>query len=165
MKVSIVTGAALALFAIAFPACAADDAALTRMALCQDSWIEWTKKEPKTFDTFRGRFMDQFAMPRENKPYWMPKANVTVLGMHVAQAFPDSVGMGVGFSLMVDAPYDTARAALEKAVGKKLQHCEASDGTKGCELDVAPQRTVTLMAEDNPKSRQSLIGCYYFYEK
>jgi len=151
--------------AIVVPALAADDAGLTRMALCQDSWLEWTKTEPKTFEAFHGSLMGQFAMPRENKPSWMPKTNVTVLGMHVAQAFPDSVGMGVGFSLMVDAPYDRARAAVEKAVGRKLQHCEASDGSRGCELDVAPQRTIKLMAEDNPKSRQTLIGCYYLYEK
>ncbi len=164
MKSLLLATAAFAI-AIALPASAADDAALTRMALCQDSWIEWTKNEPKSFEGFRAHFMEQFAMPRENKPNWMPKANVTVLGMHVAEAFPDSVGMGVGFSLMVDAPYDAARAALEKATGKKLQHCEASDGSRGCELEVAPQRTITLEAEDNPKSRQSLIGCYYFYEK
>ena len=140
MKPSIAAGAVLALFVVAAPAHAADDAAITRMTLCQDSWFEWTKKEPKTFEAFRNRFMGQFAMPRENKPYWMPKTNVSVMGMHVAQAFPDSVGMGVGFSLTVDAPYDKARAALEKATGKKLQHCETSDGTHGCELEVAPRR-------------------------
>ena len=27
------------------------------------------------------------------------------------------------------------------------------------------QRTFTLMAEDSPKAKQTLIGCYYFYEK
>jgi hypothetical protein len=85
--------------------------------------------------------------------------------MHVAEAYPDSVGMGVGFSLTVDAPYDTARAAMEKALAKKLVHCEASDGMKTCELEVASQRTVTIMAGDRPKSRQTLIGCYYYYEK
>jgi len=164
MKKSVFAGAMLTTLAIVIRAYAADDAALTRMTLCQDSWIDWTKKEPKTFEVFRTRFMGQFAH-HDNNPYWLPKANVSVLGMHVAQAFPDSVGMGVGFSLTVDAPYDKARAAMEKALAKKLVHCGASDGMKSCELEVAPQRTITLMAEDNPKSRQTLIGCYYFYEK
>jgi hypothetical protein len=158
-------GAAAAFISILLPAAAADDAAITRMALCQDSWIEWTKEEPKTFEAFRDRFMGQFAVPRDDKPYWIPRARVTVLGMRVAQGFPDSVGMGVGFSLTVDAPYDKARAAMEKALGKKLVHCEASDGMKSCELQVAPQRTITLMADDSPQSKQTLIGCYYFYEK
>ncbi len=165
MKPIDVARVTVALFAAVAPARAADDAGITRMTLCQDSWIEWTKKDPKAFEALRDHFMGAFAMPRENKPYWMPKTSVTVLGMHVAQGFPDSVGMGVGFSLTVNAPYDEARAALEKALDKKLVHCEASDGMKSCELEVAPQRTITLMAEDSPKSRQSLVGCYYFYEK
>jgi len=46
-----------------------------------------------------------------------------------------------------------------------LRHCEASDGMKGCDLEIAAHRTVTLMAEDNPKIRRALIGCYYDYEK
>jgi hypothetical protein len=153
-------------FAIAVPAHATDDAALTRMVLCQDSWIEWTKKEPKSFEVFRDHVMGAFAHAGNN-PYWLPKpmVKVSVLGMNVAQVFPDSVGMGVGFSLTVDAPYDKVRAAMEKALGKKLLHCEASDGMKSCELEVAQQRTITLMAEDSPKSKQTLIGCYYYYEK
>ena len=165
MRNSLFTGAALAALVFVRPVSAADDASITRMALCQDSWIEWTKNDTKAFDAFRNHFMGQFAMPRENKPNWMPKASVSVLGMHVAQGFPDSVGMGVGFSLTVDAPYDKTRAALEKTLGKKLVHCEASDGMKSCDLEVAPQRTITLMAEDSPKAKQTLIGCYYYYEK
>jgi hypothetical protein len=164
MKMTMLGAAALALSAIVLPASAADDAGLTRMALCQDSWVEWTKSEPKKFEAYREHFMGQFSH-HDNEPHWVPKAGVSVLGLQVAQAFPDSVGMGVGFSLTVDTPFDKARAAMEKALGKKLGHCEASDGMKDCELEIAPQRTVTLMAEDNPKSRQTLIGCYYFYEK
>ena len=164
MKRAIFTGVAIGMLAAVFPALAADDLGLTRMVLCQDSWVEWTKKEQKTFAAFRNQFMNQFGR-HENAPYWLPKSGVSVLGMRVAQAFPDSIGMGVGFSLTVDAPFDTARAAMEKALGKKLQHCEASDGMKTCDLEVAPQRTVTVMAGDNPKDRQTLIGCYYFYEK
>jgi hypothetical protein len=156
--------AALAALGAAVPASPADDSALTRMALCQDSWVEWGKSESKAFEAFRGRFMSQFT-PHENDPYWLPKANVSILGMHVVRAFPDSVGMGVGFSLTVDATFDDARKAVEKALGKTLQHCETGEGMKDCGLEIAPQRNVTLAADDNPKSRQTLIGCYYFYEK
>jgi hypothetical protein len=160
----MLAGVAIGMFVAIVPAAATDDSGLTRMALCQDSWVEWTKKEPETFVPFRNRFMAQFTR-HENDPYWLPKASTSVLGMHVAQAFPQSVGMGVGFSLTVDAPFDKARATMEKALGKKLQHCETGDNMKTCEVEVAPQRTVMAMAEDNPKSRQTLIGCYYFYEK
>jgi hypothetical protein len=156
--------ASLAAFIVVLPALAADDAGLTRMALCQDSWVEWGKNDPARFKVFAEHIHAAFS-PHGNDPYMLPKASVSVLGLHVAQAFPESVGMGVGFSLTVDAPFGSARAAIEKALGKTLQKCEASDGMKNCELEIAPQRTVMLMAEDNPKSRQTLIGCYYYYEK
>ncbi len=130
----------------------------------RNSWVEWTKSEPKLFEAFRDRFTTQFS-PHNNDPYWLPKTNTSVAGLRVAQAFPQSVGMGVGFSLTVDAPFDVARQLMEKTLGKKLAHCETSDGMRDCELEIAPQRTVMLMAEDSPKNQQTLIGCYYFYEK
>ena len=34
-----------------------------------------------------------------------------------------------------------------------------------CGLEIAPQRTVTLEAEDKANAHDTLIGCYYFYEK
>ncbi|HTT96816.1 MAG TPA: hypothetical protein VMF58_02115 [Rhizomicrobium sp.] len=165
MKIFRLAGAALALLAV-FPVRAADDPAIERMAMCQDSWVDWTKTDAKAFGVFRDHVMGVFAR-KDNEPYWLPKpkVNVSVLGLRVVQLFPDSVGMGVGFSLTVDAPYEKARAAIEKAAGKKLVHCEASDGMKSCELEVAAQRTITVMADDSPKTSQTLIGCYYFYEK
>jgi hypothetical protein len=163
MTVTTRTVAALAIFVV-LPAFAADDAGLARMALCRDSWVEWSKNDPARMKTFAEHFRSAFS-PHGNDPYVLPKARVSVLGLRVAQAFPESVGMGVGFSLTVDAPFDATRKAMEKALGKKLRHCEASDGMKSCDLQIAPQRTVTLMAGDDPKSRQTLIGCYYFYEK
>lgn len=158
------TLAALALSLAFVPARAADDAALTRMALCQDSWLDWTKTDPARFEAFRGHFMSAFS-PHDNDPYMLPKASVSVVGLRVAQAFPASVGMGVGFSLTVDATFDNARKAVEKALGRKLAHCESGEGMKTCALEIAPQRTVMLMAPDDPKGHQTLIGCYYYYEK
>jgi hypothetical protein len=152
------------MLAVAGPAAASDDAALTRMALCQDSWVEWSKGDPVRFQSFAEHIRAGFS-PHANDPYWLPKASTSVVGLRVLQVFPDSVGMGVGFSLTADATFDDARKALEKALGKTLQHCETSDGMKTCDLEIAPQRTATLMAGDSPKSHQTLIGCYYFYEK
>jgi hypothetical protein len=34
-----------------------------------------------------------------------------------------------------------------------------------CELEIAPKKTIVLMAEDNPKSRKTLFGCFYLYAK
>lgn len=73
--------------------------------------------------------------------------------------------MGVGFALSVDATFDDARRAVEKALGKPLGKCEAGDDMRMCGLEIAPQRTVTLEAEDKSDAHDTLIGCYYFYEK
>ena len=154
----------LALAASVLPAPAAEDEALTRMALCRDSWVEWQKSEPKKFAAFAARIRTGFT-PHDNDPFALPKSQVSVLGLKVLEVYWESVGMGVGFSLTLDAPFDRTRNAVEKALGKPLQHCESGDGMRSCELAIAQQRTVTLMAEDGAKLHRTLIGCYYFYEK
>jgi len=159
-----IVGGALALGILFTPAFAADDDALARMALCRDSWVEWQKSDPAKLKTFADSFHAQFT-PHDNDPYFLPKTKVSVLGFRLLQAFPGSVGMGVGFSLTVDATFDEARKAVEKALGKALQKCESGEDMRTCELELAPQRSVTLLAQDKPGARRTLIGCYYFYEK
>jgi hypothetical protein len=95
----------------------------------------------------------------------LPKTDVSVFGLRVTKAFPESVGMGVGFSLEVDATLADTRKAAEKALGQPLTKCESGDNMRMCGLEIAPQRTVTLEAEDKPGAKDTLIGCYYFYEK
>ncbi|HEY2069306.1 MAG TPA: hypothetical protein VGG48_07115 [Rhizomicrobium sp.] len=139
-----------------------DDASLTRLALCQDSWLDW-KDHPAQMKLFGDHVYAEFSRSGDNSDF-VPKGTVSVAGLRVVQAFPDSVGMGVGFSLLVDAPFDKARAIVEHALGRKLAGCEASDGMHSCELHIAEKRDVTVMAQDNIANR-TLVGCYYFYEK
>jgi hypothetical protein len=164
MKSQKLLAAVLALAMLLSPAFAGDDDGLARLALCKDSWADWNKSDPAKMKAFTAGIHAQFS-PHDNDPYFLPRGNVSVMGLHVAQAFPDSVGMGVGFSLTVDARFDDARGAVEKALGRTLQKFETGDGMKSCELEIAPQRTVMLMAEDKPGAKNSLIGFYYFYEK
>jgi hypothetical protein len=160
----LAVGALLAVGILFGPVFAADEDALARMALCKDSWFEWQKSDPAKLKAFADSFHAQFS-PHGNDPYFLPKAKASVKGLNVSQAFPGSVGMGVGFSLTVDATFDEARKAVEKALGKALQKCESGEGMRTCELEIAPQRTAMLMAEDKPGAGRTLIGCYYFYEK
>src|SRR5437763_272441 len=134
------------------------------MALCKDSWADWQKSDPVKMKAFADSFHAQFST-HDNDPYFLPKAKASALGMNITQAFPGSVGMGVGFSLGVDATFEDARKALEKEFGKALQKCESGEGMRNCELEIAPQRTVMLMSEDKAASRHALVGCYYFYEQ
>ena len=164
MKLQTLSAGALALAVLLRPALAADDDGLARMALCRDSWVDWQKSEPAKLKAFAESFRAQF-VPHDNDPFVLPKANVSVLGLRVIRAYPESVGMGVGFALSVDAPFDDARKAVEKALGKTIAKCETGDDMRMCGLEIAPQRTVTLEAEDKAGAHDTLIGCYYFYEK
>ena len=155
---------ALLVCSSAAPVLGADDADLARIALCKDSWFDWQKAAPDKLKTFGEHFRTEFS-PHGNDAYFLPKKDVFVAGLKVAQAFPQSVGMGVGFSLTLDAPFDVTRKVMEKELGKPLGKCEDGDGMKSCELELAPQRNFMVMADDSPKATQTLVGCYYFYEK
>jgi hypothetical protein len=164
MKIALGIAAGIVLSAAIAPAWAGDDAIVARLATCQDSWYDMQKSDPVGLKKIADHIHTGFT-PHDNDPYSLPKADTSILGLHVTQVFPESVGMGVGFSVTVAAPFDKARAALEKAIGKRLVHCEASDGMKSCDLTLSEKRNITLMAEDDTKATQTLVGCYYFYEK
>lgn len=146
----------------AVPLAAADDL-LERLATCQDSWFE-SRGDGAAMKKLGETFNAAFKEGDKGRAY-VPKGKLTVAGLPVVQAFPQSAGMGVGFSLVVEAPFEQAKAAIEKSVGKPLAECETEDGTRMCALEVAEKRTVMLMSGESGKSKNSLIGCYYFYEK
>ena len=164
MKCAWAAGLLLGLLAGAAPAIAADDPRIENLALCRDSWLDWKNKEPAKLDNFVAYFGTVF-QPHGADPYVVPKSAMTVAGLKVSEVFPQSVGMGVGFSVLVDATFDDARQVLERNLGKPLEHCETGDGMRTCGLQIAEQRTVTLMSSDTPGDKRALVGCYYLYEK
>ena len=162
MKIASLVMAALQLAAV--PALAADDLVVERLVTCQDSWLDWKNDNAPQLQTFGEHFQADFTR-NESDGYFVPKSQDTIAGLRVTRVFPESVGMGVGFSVFVDAPFDEARKRFEQALGKPLEKCEISYGMRTCELDIAEKRTFTLMAEDSATSTSTLAGCYYFYEK
>jgi hypothetical protein len=155
---------ALALCLPFAPVRAAEDDGIARMATCQDSWFEWQNKEPARLKAFSEHFRAGF-IPKDNDGSVVPKTETSILGLRILRVYPGSVGMGVGFSVFVDAPFAKARDALAHHPGKPLGQCETSDGMQTCGLEIADKRTLTVMASDDPKASETLIGCYYFYEK
>jgi hypothetical protein len=144
---------------------AADNPGIERLAICQDSWFEWTSSDPARLQNFVNRFQADFS-PAGHGGAFTPKSSQSVAGLPVAQVYPQSIGMGVGFSVIVNANFDTTRAALEKRLGRPIRKCEPpSDNMRTCALEIGEKKTIALMAEDNPKATTTLIGCYYFYEK
>jgi hypothetical protein len=146
------------------PISAAEDLGIERMATCQDSWLDWEKNEPAQLKTFGDQFRSDFSQ-NENDAFFVPKTDMSIDGLRVLQVFPGSVGMGVGFSAVVDATFDNAKRTFSKTLGRPLEKCDVSDDMRSCEMEIGEKRTFVLMAEDSAKSTTTLLGCYYYYEK
>src|SRR5215467_13383535 len=107
----------LALLLSVVPARAADDL-LQRLATCQDSWLDM-KNDPDKIKQFAESFNASFVQ-KQDAPSFVPRTRMLVAGLPVTEAYPESVGMGVGFSVVVDANFETSKGALEKMTGKSL---------------------------------------------
>ena len=163
MKIAMLAGAAIAVAAAA-PAHATDDLQLTRLATCQDSWFEWKSNDPGRLKQYVTRIQTEFT-PGQAGAY-TPKSSLTVLGFTVTHVYPESVGMGVGFSVFANATFDRVKAIAEKTLGRQVSKCEPpSDNMRICELALGEKKTFFLLTEDSPKSTKTLFGCGYFYEK
>jgi hypothetical protein len=136
---------------------------LQRLVTCQDSWQDLGSDQARI-----KRFVDaldaQFVRD-DKKRLHVPRKDVTYLGFPVFEMTPESVGMGVGFGVTVKAPFDTVRKSFEKALGKTLKDCDASDGMKFCGLEIGPKRTVMMIGPATKPEQGTLIGCYYEYQK
>ena len=160
MIAALVLGALISAQAAARPA---ETFNVERMATCQDTWLEW-KDDPVRAKAFGASFQSAFRQNPKDA-FFVPRTSVTVLGLPVVQAYPASVGMGVGFSVAVEAPFDKTRKAVEQLIGKPLKQCDTSDNMRTCELTIGDKKNVILMAEATGKSKTTLLGCYYYYEK
>ena len=165
VNISLMAGIFANFLVAVTPAWAADDLSIERLATCQDSWLDWKNRDPVQLRKFAESFQSNF-LQKEKDPFFVPKSNQTVAGLRVAQVFPESIGMAVGFSVVVNANFDMTKTRLAKKIGKPFSQCEPpSDNMRTCELAIGEKKTILLMAEDNVKSTTTLIGCYYFYAK
>jgi hypothetical protein len=155
---------ALALTLAATVAVAADDInRIERLATCQDSWFEF-KDDPVKSQAFSQTFISSFVQKGTSGTF-TPKSTFVVAELPVIEAHPETMGMGVGFSVVLDGTFENARANVEKVVGQKLKDCQTGDGMRMCGLEFAPKKTLMVMSDDGGKSGRALVGCYYFYEK
>ena len=154
----------IALLVAATPAWGANDPRIADLALCRDSWLDWKTADPAKLEGFGSFLRSNFDQGGDDGSL-APNSPLSIAGLTVSRVYPSSVGMGLGFSVLVDAPFETTKAALTSELGKPLEHCEAGEGMRSCELSIAEQRTVILASNDPPNDKTTLLGCYYFYEK
>jgi hypothetical protein len=164
MKCAWRAGSMFALLVAAMPAWGASDPRVENLALCRDSWLDWKNSDPSKLESF-GVFLRSDFAHNGNDPSFTPKSAMTFYGLKVTQLFPGSVGMALGFSVLVDATFDVTKQALERELGAPFRDCETGEGMRTCELSIAEQRTVMLMSNDPPNDKTTLAGCYYYYEK
>lgn len=151
------------MFVAIAPAHAATEPNIERLAVCQESWLDWKDDQAraaKFAESLRANYTQ-----KQDEDYLVPKTAKTLFGMPVAGVYPDTIGMAVGFSVVVKAGFEATKKTIEKTLGKSL-HCEDhSDEMQGCQLELGPKKTVLLMAGDKPGTKSTLIGCFYYYEK
>ncbi len=136
---------------------------LERLASCKDSWLDWKDdpvRGPAYAESIRAAFRQQ-----DNEAFVVPISKMTAAGLPVTQVYPGSVGMAVGFSMIVDAPFDRAKKAFEQIIGKPIMKCETGEGMRTCELELGEKKTFTMLADSTGKIKTTLVGCFYFYEK
>ncbi len=142
---------------------AADNRLLLQLATCEESWMDWRKSSPK-IDDFRKLFTEDFKQ-KDRDPGFAPLKPVSILGHTIAEGYPQSVGMGVGFSVLVDAEFDKVKASLEKQVGKTIGACSKEGDSRNCEHKIGEKKTLVLFEGGRGKNAKTLFGCYYFYAK
>ncbi len=161
VTIRLLASASFCLATVSLPALAATEPNLERMATCQDSWLDWKDDSAhvaKFADDLHANYTGQ------QDGYLVPKAKTMLFGLPVSGIYPQSIGMGVGFSVIVSGDFDTAQKAVEKVVGKPLKCEPDSDNMHACELELGPKKAVTVMSDAENK-KTVLIGCFYFYEK
>jgi hypothetical protein len=143
------------------PARAASEPNLESMVTCQESWLDW-KDNPARGKKFGEHLHAAYTAQKDG--YLVPKAKAALFGLAVKGVYPESIGMGLGFSVSVAGSFDVSRAAVEKALGKSLVCAADSDEVRACQFELGPNKTVMVVG-DTGDTKTALIGCFYFYEK
>ena len=138
-----------------------DDIYLGRLATCQESWFDW-KDDDRRMGQLADRFNAKYTRIEDDAAF-VPKVPGKVLGFALVKVYPQSVGMGVGFSLQLEGPFAQIRRAVDR-LGKPLE-CSDSDGMTSCGLELSEKKTVMLTAFGDGADAVNLLGCYYYYEK
>jgi hypothetical protein len=131
MNISARAGILALLLAAIIPAQAADKPLIERLATCQDSWFEWKSSDPARLQQFVAGFQSDFSQ-KERGPFFVPKSSQTVIGLPVAQVFPESVGMRRRLSSAIAPKFETDESGPRRRIGKPSKCEPPSDNMRTC---------------------------------
>jgi hypothetical protein len=140
----------------------AEERRLWELATCQVSWLPWLDDKRRMTAYIDG--FDADYTRSEDEPAFLPKGPSKLMGFPLIKVYPQSVGMGVGFSLQLAGTLAKVRVEVEHLLGKPLD-CSVSDEMTSCGFELDPKRTITLAADGDGTGKTSLLGCFYYYEK
>lgn len=133
-----------------------------QMATCQESWFDWKDDEARMTEYGNG-FSADFTRIEQDAGF-LPKGPGKVLGFPLIKVYPQSVGMGVGFSVQLGGRFDKIRSEVEHRLGKSLD-CSAEEGMTSCIAEIGENRNLTLMTSGDGADTIKLLGCYYYYQQ
>lgn len=142
---------------------AKNDSETLQLATCQQSWLDF-KNDPVRSERFVAGLKSNFKANGRDGSF-VPLNAMTILGHDAFQLYPESVGMGVGYSIIVNAGFDAVKSSLEKQMGKPFDGCQSASEGKSCERVIGEKKTVILMEGSRGNNPKTLFGCYYFYAK
>ena len=141
----------------------ADDKLFLDLATCQESWLEW-KNIPQKMNPFKERVNSELKQTEGTAGY-TPLKPMSLLGFNLVEVYPGSVGMGLGFSVVVNAEFEKVKASLEKQTGQRITECSVHENTRDRGYSLAERKTLTVTEVAKGKDAKTLFGCYYYYGK
>jgi len=131
---------------------------LLEMATCQKTWLDWERDRVKMQEYYDKVSID-FKKPDEEH-YYIPRSDQTILGYSIKRLYPSNVGMGLGFSVLIDQPFLDVKESIESQTDIQYDRCENSHG-KACQKKIAQKKKAMLIETDG----LLLFGCYYHYQR
>ncbi len=139
---------------------AAEDTIALKLMTCQTSWLDW-KDNPTLAEPFNKQLKASYRIDDEDGTY-KPIGSMTVLAKKVSRVYPNTMGQGLGFAVLVDAKFEAVRGALAKHGMKPIhQQCNIDEYTKSCTFVMGNKKTILLYADAGTKNQQTLVGCSY----
>ncbi len=146
---------ALMLASVAFSSAqAADDMLFLQLATCRDSWSDWKHIAPKVTP-----FQDRIAAHLrriEGAEAHTPIKALSLLDFNVVDVYPGGVTMGLGFSGVVEAEFDSIKMSLENHVGKRITECSLQENTRDCGCSFA-EKSSDAHGSNERKERDDIV--------